>query len=269
MLYEEVQGVSIPKIGFGTWRIGGDSRPDHNRDRIALRAFHSALELGYRHFDTAEYYAHGHCEELLGQAIRDTRLDRSTLLITSKVSPENLTAQGVSEACQRSLARLGMDYLDLYLIHWPNPSVPLQDTFLGLNALVSKGVVRYLGVSNFDLQLLRQAVALSDSPILTNQVPLSLTERRYVKNGVLQYCQDKGILITAYSPIKHPGLRSDGALSSLASTKGVSAAQISLAWLCSHKGVVTIPMSLNPAHQLENLLAADLVLTDSELDLLR
>lgn len=268
MLYEGVQGVTVPKIGFGTWRIGGASRPDRDHDRDALVALRSALEMGYRHFDTAEYYADGHCEELLGQAIRDTHLDRSTLLITSKVSPENLATQGVSKACRRTLDRLGMDYLDLYLIHWPNPGVPLQETFVGLNGLVSRGLVRSLGVSNFDLQLLQQAVALSDSPILTNQVPLSLADRGYARNGVLKYCQEKGILITAYSPIKHAGSCAEGAIRDLASTKGVSTAQIAIAWLCSQKRVITIPMSLDPAHQLENLRAGDLVLTDAEIILL-
>jgi diketogulonate reductase-like aldo/keto reductase len=139
MRYEELQGVKIPKVGFGTWSIGGGGRADPRQDGSSLAALRSALELGYQHFDTAEAYANGHTEELLGRAIRDAQVDRSSLFLTSKVRAENLSSQGVIKACARSLRRLGTGYLDLYLIHWPNPGVPLEETLASLNALVESG----------------------------------------------------------------------------------------------------------------------------------
>src|SRR5512142_2053897 len=113
MKYETVKGVKLPKIGFGTWRIGGNGAPDPSLDERSLAALSSAMELGYTHFDTAEYYAGGHTEELLGRAVRDSGIARNELFITSKVSPEHLKYDSVLRSCEKSLQRLGMDYLDL------------------------------------------------------------------------------------------------------------------------------------------------------------
>ena len=167
-----------------------------------------------------------------------------------------------------SLRRLGTDYLDLYLIHWPNGSVPLAETFKALNALVRSGKVRHLGVSNFNLKLLQEAQAQSEVPLFTNQVPLSVAERGYVSNGVLAYCQTNGILLTAYSPFEQNALRIGRGLASVASARGVSPYQIAIAWLASQPRVITIPMSANPLHQKENLRSADIVLSGTEIDLI-
>jgi len=123
MKYETVHNVTLPKIGFGTWTIGGDSYPDPARDAASLIALRAALEVGYTHFDTAEMYAAGHSEELIGRAMRETKTRREDLFITTKVSPEHLHYNDVLRSCEKSLRHLGMDYVDLYLIHWPGMGV--------------------------------------------------------------------------------------------------------------------------------------------------
>ena len=144
-------------IGFGTWKIGGGSYPDPTLDSVSLAALRSALEIGYTHFDTAEMYASGHTEELLGRAIRESNIKRESVFITSKVLPSHLKYDDVLRACENSLKRLKMEYIDLYLIHWPQAGMKLEDTFRALNKLVHHKKVRYVGVSNFNLKLLQQS----------------------------------------------------------------------------------------------------------------
>jgi diketogulonate reductase-like aldo/keto reductase len=266
MKTEYIRTAILPKIGFGTWTIGGRDCPDPAIDEQSMIALGSALDLGYTHFDTAEYYAAGHAEELLGQAIRNKQIRRETLFITSKVSPEHLNYDDVIRCCMNSLRRLQMDYLDLYLIHWPMRGMQLDVTFRALNQLVRDGRVRYLGVSNFNLKLLQQAQNHSETPLLTNQVSYSLPDRTYEKNGVLDYCQRQDILLTAYSPVKRRNISGNKKLLSIARDRGVTPQQIALAWLVRQPRVITIPMSFNPQHQSENYLAADIDLTDLEIE---
>ena len=183
MKYETVGNLTIPKIGFGTWTIGGERSADPAQDERSLAALRSALELGYTHFDTAEGYAAGHAEELLGRAIAEMRIPRARLFITTKVSPDHLGYADVLQCCENSLRRLGMEYVDLYLIHWPRVGANYAETFRALNQLVRQGRVRHLGVSNFKLPLLKKAAVLSETPLLANQVPYSIPDRTYVKNG--------------------------------------------------------------------------------------
>jgi diketogulonate reductase-like aldo/keto reductase len=269
MRFEHVSGAVLPKIGFGTWSLGGGMSADSRKDPEYLAALRSALELGYTHFDTAELYADGHAEELLGRALRETRTGREDVFLTSKVKAENLAFDDVVAACERSLKRLETDYLDLYLIHWSNPRVPLEDTFSALNELVLQGRVRHLGVSNFGLDLLQQACALAESGILTNQVPMSLADRSYSENGVLSYCQaHDDILMTAHTPLQQVKLRHNKALTSIAAARSIAPSQVALAWLTSQKRVITIPMSADPRHQRQNIEAGDLVLSPEEMHLL-
>ena len=267
MRYESIQGLSIPKIGFGTWGIGGEGSPDPARDGRSLAALRSALELGYTHFDTAESYAAGHAEELLGHAIRSSGRARADLFITSKVSPDHLGYAEVVRACVNSLQRLEMDYLDLYLIHWPGRGTPLAETFRALNKLVADGKVRHLGVSNFNRQLLEEAVAFSATPLFTDQVSYSLPDRTYVENGVLATCQALDIILTAYSPVKRRAISGKGPIQELASRRGLTPQQVALAWLVQQPRVIAIPMSSDPQHQADNLAAADIVLSEAELAL--
>lgn len=266
MKYETLHGLRIPKIGFGTWRIGGGSYPDPKLDSVSLTALRSALEVGYTHFDTAESYANGHAEELIGRAIRETHTPREHVFITSKVSPEHLTYNDVIKACENSLRRLSMDYIDLYLIHWPARSISkLDEAFPALNSLVHAGKVRHLGVSNFNLKWLKRSQELSGTPLLSNQVPYSLSDRSYMQNGVIEFCLQNDILVTAYSPVDEGRLRENQVLRSVAEAHSATAYQIALAWLVSQPRVIAIPMSHDPKHIRENFEAADIVLTEIEI----
>ncbi|MBI3151426.1 MAG: aldo/keto reductase, partial [Chloroflexi bacterium] len=208
----------------------------------------------------------GHAEELLGDAIRSSEIKREALFITSKVHPKNLIRNKAIQACEDSLRRLNTEYIDLYLIHWPTASTKLDDTFRDLNKLVRDGKVKHLGVSNFDLKLLKQSQSLSETPIITNQVPYSLSDRSYVKNGVLEYCQQNDILFTAYSPIDEGRLRSNKTLEAIARAHGATTYQIALAWVISQPRIITIPMSANPKHIRENFEAAEIELSVDEID---
>ncbi|MBN2115160.1 MAG: aldo/keto reductase [Anaerolineales bacterium] len=265
MKYETVHGLSVPKIGFGTWRIGGESYADPKADPASLTALRTALDAGYTHFDTAESYASGHSEELVGRAIRETNAKRENLFITTKISPEHLQYDQVLRSCEDSLRRLQMDYIDLYLIHWPpRAALELNDAFRALNQLVRAGKVKHLGVSNFKLKLLKQAQSLSETPILTNQVPYRLPDKTYVENGVLEYCQQNDILLTAYSPVKFRNLPVNKTVRLIAETHAATPFQIALAWLVAQPRVITIPMSLDPRHIRENFAAAEIELSKEE-----
>lgn len=265
MKYETVNNLTLPKIGFGTWNIGGGTSPNRSLDAQSLGALKSALKLGYTHFDTAEVYANGHAEELLGQAMREADVPRESLFITTKVSPEHLRYDDIMKSCQASLKRLGIDHIDLYLIHWPAMRIDLAESFRALNQLVQDGKVRHLGVSNFDLKLIKQAQEAAATPILTNQVPYNLFDRTYAKNGVLEYCRENDILLTAYSPVKKGPVNRDKTIQAIAEAHQATSPQIALAWLTAQTGVITIPMSYDPGHQKENFEAAEIELTQQEM----
>jgi len=264
MKYETLPTLTLPKIGFGTWKIGGSMSANTSVDAKSLAALRYALEIGYTHFDTAEMYASGHSEELVGEAVRRSGKKREDLFITSKVTPSHLRYNDVLKACENSLRRLKMDYIDLYLIHWPQAGMQLEDTFRALNKLVRDGKVRHLGVSNFNLKLLKESQALAETPLLTNQVPYSVSERSYVRNGVLEYCQQNDILLTAYEPVDKGNLRSNKTLESIARAHQTSIFQVALAWLVMQPRVITIPMSFNLQHIRENFDSVQLELTESE-----
>lgn len=265
MKYETIHNLNLPKIGFGAWSIGGGSYADPSLDSASLTALRTALEVGYTHFDTAESYASGHSEELIGQAIRETHAKREELFITTKVSPEHLRYNDVLKSCENSLHRLKMDFIDLYLIHWPSVGIKLEEAFRALNKLVRDGKVKHLGVSNFKLKLLKQSQEYSETPILTNQVPYRIPDRTYEENGVIEYCQQNDILVTAYSPLKFRSIHVNKALNAIANAHSVTPFQIALAWLVMQPRVITIPMSFNPQHIRENFQAADIELTKEEM----
>ncbi len=266
MKYETINNLRIPKIGFGTAQLGGRLFASRSRDSFYLSALRSAFELGYTHFDTADFYSFGHAEELIGRAAREANTKRASLFITTKVWPTRLTYKKVLRACENSLRRLQTDYIDSYLIHWPNPFVPLKETFRALNQLAKEGKIKHIGVSNFNVKLLKAAQLLSETPILADQVPYSLTRRPYAKNGLLEYCQQNNILVTAYTPISHGWIAANQTLQSIAEAHHATLHQIALAWLVNQPRVIAIPMSFDPTHQRENLDAADIQLTPSEME---
>lgn len=259
MKYKQLHdGRPVPVLGLGTSKYGVDpSEADYD-----LRALREALDMGYTHIDTAEVYARGDSERLIGMAIQD--YDRESLFITSKVSKAHLERDEVLEAAEGSLKRLRTDYLDLYLIHAPNPEVPLEITFDALNELAERGKIRYMGVSNFDRGRLDIATRLTNSLIATDQVHYSLFEREPEENGVLEYCQQHDILLTAYTPLEHGQLLDNEVLQQIAEAHDATASQVALAWLVQKPGVITIAQSANKAHLRENLGAVDLVLSDDE-----
>jgi diketogulonate reductase-like aldo/keto reductase len=259
MIYETLpNGLRIPLLGFGTWQMGGASSADRSHDKELVAAMRQFIDMGYTHIDTAEGYGATHTEELVGQAIKG--YDRNDLFITTKVSPEHLRYNDVLRSCAGSLRRLGVDFVDLYLIHWPNNAIPLEDTFRALNQLVREGKVKHVGVSNFDLPLMEQSMRLSETPILTNQVRYNLLHREPVQNGVLAYCQEHDILLTAYSPLKDGVLRHPQVVE-IARRHGVSPAQVGLRWLMDQPRVITIPKTSDVAHARDNFASLTLELS--------
>lgn len=250
-----LDGVELPVLGLGAWRMGGGMTADYSRDDETVAVIQSAIAMGYTHIDTAEVYGAGHSEELIGRAIRE--LPREGLFLTSKVAKGHLAYADVHRAIDGSLARLGVDYLDLYLIHWPNPDVPLSETFRALNEIVAAGKVRRIGVSNFDVPLMRQSIDLCNTPIFNNQVHYNLLHRWPEENGVLELCQAQGILLTAYSPLKD-GVLAHPEAQAVAANYGVTSAHIAINWLVRQPQVITIPMSMNLAHLQDNIDALDL-----------
>lgn len=267
MKFESIPGLTLPKIGFGTARLGGSPYiPNRAKTEFYLSALRSAFELGYTHFDTSDDYVRGFAEELIGRSIRENHIARESLLITSKFLPWGYSK--VMHAIEGSLRRLGTEYLDLFLLHFPNPLASMKETFRALNQLVREGRVKHLGVSNFSLNQLKNAQRLSETPIITNQVPYNIFARWFAGNGVLEYCQQNEILLTAYMPVKlfNKNIRSNSVIQSVARAHSATPFQIALAWLAAQPRVITIPMSFNPQHQKENFEAADIELTLDEMD---
>ena len=174
----------MPVLGLGTWQLAGIG---------CERIVKAAIDLGYRHFDTAELYGN---EREVGRAIRG--VERSDLFITSKVSSEHLRANDVIHACANSLGRLETDYLDLYLIHWPNDAIPLEETMDGMQYLVEEGMVHSVGVSNFDVGRMRDVISASQTPLCNNQVEYHPYRHR---REIPQFCREHNIALTAYCPL--------------------------------------------------------------------
>jgi len=238
--------VKIPVIGLGTWRIGGGLFPDYSSDEEAIKALRKGIELGMTLIDTAEMYGRGHSEELVGEAIKV--LPREKVFIVTKVLPENLRFKDLINAAYRSLKRLNVEYIDLYLIHAPNPRIPVKESVQAMEKLLEEGVVRFIGVSNFSVQELEHARAcLSKTDIVVNQVEYSLLERR-IEKDLLPYCIKNKITIMAYSPLGRGILAKNKILKEIGLKYGKTAAQVALNWLIQKEGVVAIPKAINLEH---------------------
>lgn len=265
MKYEQLfDGKPLPVLGLGTWNIGGGMAADRSKDEEYVHVIRSAVQMGYSHIDTAQMYGDGHTEELVGRAIKTFR--REDICITTKVWSSNLRTKSVVKNIELSLKRLGTDYVDLYLIHWPNPAIPLEDTYRAFNDLVKNGIVHYVGVSNFNIKQLAHAQKLSDVPIATNQVEYNVLRREPERNGVLKYCQKHRIILTAYEPFGKGAVLRNAGLQRVAERFGTTSAQLAIYWLMQKSKVITIPKSSNIAHLLENLEALDKDFGDSCLE---
>jgi diketogulonate reductase-like aldo/keto reductase len=248
-----------PALGLGTWRMGESARS--RRSEIA--AVRRAIELGYRLIDSAEMYGDGGAEEVVGaalaEALRAGDCRRDELVIVSKVLPSNASARGVVAACERSRARLGLDAIDLYLLHWPGPH-PLAATIDGFEALIARGAIVRWGVSNFDLRAMQRLLALpGGAACAANQVCYSLAARG-IDFDLLPWQRERGLPLMAYCPIDQGSLAGDARVAALAQALGLSAAQLALAWTLRDGGVIAIPKSAREVHLRENLAAAAAVL---------
>ncbi|MDQ2872908.1 MAG: aldo/keto reductase [Candidatus Eremiobacteraeota bacterium] len=255
-------GPPVPAIGQGTWDIP-ESGP---RLDEAKRAIRRGIELGMVHLDTAEMYGSGRVEELLGEAIAG--IAREKLFIGSKVLPGNADYKGTIAACDRSLARMRLEYLDLYMLHWPS-SEPLEETMRALEALVKAGKTRYVGVSNFDVDELAQARSyLRTEKLACNQILYHLKERS-IEFRLQPYCEREGIAIVAYTPFgrgrfPREGAGANGVLGKIAAKHHGTPRQVILNFLIRQSNVFTIPKASSVAHVEENAAADAFTLDDSD-----
>ncbi len=251
-------GEKVPEIGLGTWRMGGGSTPDRSRDAEWIEAIRTAIGLGMTHIDTAEMYGAGHAEELVGAAIKG--LQREELFIATKVWPTNLRYEAVLRSCEGSLRRLGLKYVDLYMIHWPSEEVPLRETMKALEKLYKDGKIRHIGVSNFSAKLLDEArTYLSVADVVADQVEYNLLNRS-VEVDLFSYCRKEGITVTAYSPLGRGRIpmevksdtRLGRALKETAGKYGKTPVQVALNWTLYHDFVIAIPKAVSREHLEEN-----------------
>ena len=247
----------MPRLGLGTWRMG-ESRRQREREIAALRL---GLELGMTLIDTAEMYADGEAETIVGEAIKG---ERDKVFIVSKVLPQNSSRAGTLAACRRSLERLGVETIDLYLLHWRG-RYPLRDTLLAFQELQRDGSIAAWGVSNFDVEDMEELFALEGgNAVATNQVLYNLG-RRGIEAGLLPWSRARSIPIMAYSPVDQGRILRTAALSRIAARHGASAAQIALAFLLRQEDLIVIPKASDEAHVRENCDGLQIVLTPDDL----
>jgi diketogulonate reductase-like aldo/keto reductase len=228
-------GDELPVVGLGTWDLDDDTV------RGSVRA---ALDDEYTHVDTAEGY---HNEGAIGETLAD--YDRDDLFLTSKVLPKNLDYGGVVEACERSLDRLGTEYLDLYLIHWPNPAISLRETLDAMETLHERGRIRNVGVSNFSGYQLSNALHISDVPIAVNQIEFN---PQFQRPDLVEYCQSEGVAVEAAAPLARTAILDNDTVRDLADEYDKTPAQIVLRWAVE-KDIVVLPKSSSAAHVAENV----------------
>ncbi|MCU4753691.1 aldo/keto reductase [Halobacteria archaeon AArc-curdl1] len=250
MEYASVRGEAVPAIGLGTYRLRGSE---------CRETVQTALEIGYRHIDTAEFYEN---QAEIGAAIDAATVPREALFVTTKVWKTNLEAEAVHRSFTNSLEALDLEYVDLLLIHWPNENVPVEQTLEAMNHLQAEGLVRHVGVSNFSVTQLEEAIAASRTPILTNQVEYN----PYVdRDALLEYCRDQDVLLTAYSPLVKGKVLEDDTLEEIGDRYGKSPAQVALRWLVQQDGVIAIPKASSREHLEANLDVFDFTVTDQEM----
>ena len=250
--------ATMPALGLGTWRMGERSR-DRAKEVAALRL---GLDLGMKLIDTAEMYADGGSEEVVGEAIAGRR---DEVFLVSKVYPHNASRKGVAAACERSLERLGTDRLDLYLLHWRG-RVPLAETVAGFEALRASGKLRAWGVSNFDRAGMEELLALPGGRhCAANQVLYHL-RCRGIEWDLLPLCRQSGIVVMAYSPFDEGRLLRNRQLASIARNYQTKPATLALAWVLAQDHVAAIPKAADVSHVRDNLAAAELSLSQDVLN---
>jgi diketogulonate reductase-like aldo/keto reductase len=256
-------GTDVSLVGQGTWNL------ERTREKDAVAVLQAGIAAGMTHVDTAELYGDGRAEGIVARAIAGRR---DQVFLVSKVLPTNASYRGTLEACDRSLARLGTDYLDVYLLHWRG-SFPLADTFRAFEKLHADGKIKAFGVSNFDVDDLEEALAITGpGRIACNQVLYHLEERS-IEHAVIPWCRQHGVAVVAYSPFGSGRFPSaDGApgkvLAEIAKKRGISAHQAALAFLIEQGQVFAIPKAAQPDHARDNAAAGDLELGFAEMNAL-
>ena len=244
-------GAQIPTIGFGTFELDGPS---------VRRVLPEVLAMGYRHVDTAQIYGN---EADVGAVLEGSGLARSTVFLTTKVWIDTFREGELQVSVEKSLERLRTDYVDLLLLHWPNPAVPLEETISALNIVHELGQARHIGVSNFPVALFRKACTLSVAPIAVNQVEY----HPYLdQQKVLQAVRDTDAALTAYSPLARGKVAGDKTLQAIAKHYERTPAQVALRWLTQQDRVNAIPKSTSVQHAQANLEIFDFILTGEEMD---
>ena len=248
----KAKGFDIPIVGLGTWMLRG---------RDCARLTEQAIRIGYRHIDTAQMYGNEHD---VGDGVRASG-KRAEVMVTTKIQPSLLSARDVDRSVKESLAHLRLDHIDLLLIHWPNPRVPLAETLGAMAKLKQEGLVRALGVSNFTVALLDEANKVSPEPLVCNQIEM---HPFLDQSKVIAACRRHGMAVVAYSPIARGGAPEDAVLGRIGKAHRKSAAQVSLRYLVQ-RGMVAIPRSTKPDHLKANIEIFDFKLSDAEMADLR
>ncbi|MFY1692513.1 aldo/keto reductase [Plantactinospora sp. WMMB782] len=250
-------GEAIPALGQGTWGMAED--PARRDDEIA--ALRAGVDAGLTLIDTAEVYADGGAENLVREALGDRREE---VFLVTKVSSAHATVTGTADACARSLERLGTDRIDLYLLH-QRGDAPLPETVEAFTSLITQGLIRHWGVSNFDVpEVVELAAIPGGTAVETDQIPYNLT-RRGIEWDLLPRCRAAGLPVMAYSPLERGRMLGHPALAGVAGRHGATPGQVALAWLLRQAGVCTVTRASTPAHVRENRAAVDLVLTEEDL----
>ena len=245
----QTQGISLPRLGLGTFRLQGDA---------CRAAVESALGLGYRHIDTAEMYAN---EEAIGPAIAASGVARKDLHVTTKVWNENLAPDAIRKAFDTSLKKLKLDHVDLYLVHWPSPDMKLPAVLETLMKLKQEGRTRAIGVANFNIALLKQAVEEIKAPIACNQIEYHVL---LDQTPIRKYMAAKSIPLVAYCPLAQGRAASNETLVAIGKKYNASAAQVALKWLLDQDGVAAIPKASRAESQKANLDALNVKLDDDD-----
>jgi 2,5-diketo-D-gluconate reductase B len=245
----EANGARIPAIGLGVMTL---------KDETCVKAVDSALRMGYRHIDTAQMYGN---ERETGEGLRASGVKREDVFVTTKVWHDKQRAGDLERSVDESLARLGLDYVDLLLIHWPNKDVPLAESIGGLCKMKREGKTRHVGVANFTVALINEAAKVADEPLVTNQIEVHPFIDR---SKVIEACRRHGLSITAYCPVARGAAPGDEALARIGKQHGKSPTQVSLRYLVQ-QGIIPIPRTANPQHQAENMAVFDFTLSDAEM----
>jgi 2,5-diketo-D-gluconate reductase B len=249
MQFVEANGARIPALGLGTWEL---------RDRACARIVEQALRLGYRHIDTAQVYEN---EREIGEGIRASRVRRDDIFVTTKVWTTHFAPNDLERAAKDSLVKLRLSEVDLLLLHWPNPHVPLAETLGALAHVKKLGIARHIGVSNFTVALIDEAVAACSEPLVCNQVEF----HPYLdQSKVMAACQQHGMAMVAYSPIAKGRVKTDETLIAIGRTHGKSATQVCLRWLVQ-QNVAAIPRTAKIERLSENIDIFDFALSDDEM----